>query len=65
MKTIIICLCALVAVTVARPEEKYTSKYDNINLKEILENRRLLIPYILCVLDQGKCTSEGKELKCK
>nr|AII01017.1 chemosensory protein [Dendrolimus houi] len=63
MKTVIVCLCVLVAVTVARPGDHYTDKYDKINIPEILNNRRLLIPYILCILDKGKCTAEGKELK--
>nr|AND82451.1 chemosensory protein 9 [Athetis dissimilis] len=56
-------LCALVVVVSARPETQYTNKYDNVNLDEILQNRRLLVPYIKCCLDQGKCTPDGKELK--
>ncbi|KAL4715026.1 hypothetical protein ACJJTC_003177 [Scirpophaga incertulas] len=55
-------LC-LVAMATARPEEKYTDKYDNINLDEILENKRLLQAYVNCVLDKGKCSPEGKELR--
>ncbi|XP_039759099.1 allergen Tha p 1-like [Pararge aegeria] len=61
MKTIIF-LFALVAVCLARPD-KYTDKYDNIDLDEIMDNRRLLLPYIKCLLDQGKCSPEAKELK--
>ncbi|XP_023942501.2 uncharacterized protein LOC112049010 [Bicyclus anynana] len=61
MKTIV-CLFALVAVCLAKPE-LYTDRYDNIDLDEILSNRRLLVPYIKCILDQGKCSPEGKELK--
>nr|ALT31612.1 chemosensory protein 30 [Cnaphalocrocis medinalis] len=41
----------------------YTDRYDNINVEEILENRKLLVPYIKCVLEQGRCTPEGKELR--
>nr|QEV81552.1 chemosensory protein 7 [Grapholita molesta] len=64
MKTIlIVCVLALAAVAYARPGDTYTDKFDNVNLDEILENRRLLIPYIKCVLEQGKCTPDGKELK--
>ncbi|CAH0590235.1 unnamed protein product [Chrysodeixis includens] len=63
MKSIII-LCLFVAVAVARPNEsRYTDRYDNINLNEILNNRRLLLPYLKCILDEGKCTPDGKELK--
>ncbi|XP_026740477.1 ejaculatory bulb-specific protein 3-like [Trichoplusia ni] len=41
----------------------YSTKYDNINLDEVLRNRRLLNGYMKCTLDQGPCTAEGKELK--
>lgn len=46
-------------------DDLYTDRYDNINIEEILSNRRLLIPYVKCILQQGRCTPEGKELKCK
>ncbi|CAH2089573.1 unnamed protein product [Euphydryas editha] len=59
----ILCLFALFAITFARPGDIYTDKYDNIDLDEILSNRRLLIPYIKCILDEGRCSPEGKELK--
>ncbi|PZC77869.1 hypothetical protein B5X24_HaOG200665 [Helicoverpa armigera] len=51
---------ALAAFAVA---ETYTDRYDNINIDEIIENRKLLVPYIKCVLEQGRCTPEGRELK--
>lgn len=60
----VVCLLSLAGVALAAPQ-KYTSKYDDINLDEILSNRRLLVPYVHCILDKGKCTPEGKELKCK
>ncbi|XP_013187518.2 allergen Tha p 1 [Amyelois transitella] len=60
---IVICLFAVVAAVVARPGEQYTDRFDNVNLDEILSNRRLLIPYVKCALDQAKCTPDGKELK--
>ncbi|XP_050352521.1 allergen Tha p 1-like [Nymphalis io] len=43
--------------------QQYTDRYDNIDIKEITTNRRLLSSYIKCVLDQGRCTPEGKEVK--
>ncbi|CAK1552543.1 unnamed protein product [Leptosia nina] len=58
-KLIVLC-CVLVAVFA---DEKYTDKYDGINLQEILDNRRLLLAYANCLLDKGKCSPEGKELK--
>ncbi|KAL0820529.1 hypothetical protein ABMA28_006383 [Loxostege sticticalis] len=63
MKTFVaICFLALAAMAAARPQT-YTDRYDTINLDEILQNKRLLVPYIKCILDQGRCTAEGKELK--
>ncbi|XP_063366508.1 ejaculatory bulb-specific protein 3-like isoform X1 [Cydia amplana] len=53
----------LVVASLALAEEKYTDKYDNIDLDEILDNKRLLQAYVNCILDKGKCTPEGKELK--
>ncbi|CAG4947252.1 unnamed protein product [Colias eurytheme] len=58
-KLFVLC-CLLVAVYA---DEKYTDKYDNINLQEILDNKRLLVAYSNCLLDKGKCSPEGKELK--
>nr|AND82446.1 chemosensory protein 4 [Athetis dissimilis] len=41
----------------------YTTKYDGIDLDEILNNDRLLTGYVNCLLDLGPCTADGKELK--
>ncbi|KAJ8717282.1 hypothetical protein PYW08_005681 [Mythimna loreyi] len=57
----VLLLCVVVAAVVA--EEQYTDKYDNIDLDEILSNKRLLEAYVNCVMERGKCTPEGKELK--
>ncbi|KAJ2948458.1 hypothetical protein O0L34_g7707 [Tuta absoluta] len=57
----LVVLCLVVAAAIA--EEKYDDKYDNVNVKEILANKRLLQAYIDCMLEKGKCTPEGKELK--
>ncbi|CAB3231650.1 unnamed protein product [Arctia plantaginis] len=51
-------------MALARPDDDhYTDRYDNVDLGEILSNNKLLIPYIKCMLDQGKCTPDAKELK--
>ncbi|XP_047000137.1 ejaculatory bulb-specific protein 3-like [Schistocerca americana] len=56
------CIVAVVAVSV-----KAEDKLDNLNVDEILNNDRLLKSYIQCVLDadDGKCTTEGKEIKSR
>nr|AMA98182.1 chemosensory protein [Blattella germanica] len=68
MKTLAIACLLVVAVTLAecariRRDDKYTTRYDNINIDEILSNDRVLKNYIKCLLDQGPCTAEGSELK--
>lgn len=45
--------------------DRYTTKYDNIDVDRIVASRRLLQNYVKCLLDQGPCTAEGKELKSK
>lgn len=53
----------LTVVVCALANEKYTTKYDNIDLDQILKSDRLLQNYVNCLLDQGSCTPDGKELK--
>nr|ACZ58026.1 chemosensory protein 8 [Adelphocoris lineolatus] len=43
--------------------DKYTDKYDNIDIDEILNNERLYKKYFDCILGNGKCTPDGTELK--
>ncbi|XP_058821010.1 ejaculatory bulb-specific protein 3-like [Topomyia yanbarensis] len=61
MKFIIIVL-ALVAL-VAAQDDKYTTKYDSIDVDEILKSDRLFSNYFKCLMDEGPCTPEGNELK--
>ncbi|XP_049815530.1 ejaculatory bulb-specific protein 3-like [Schistocerca nitens] len=60
-------LVAALAITAlaAADDEKYTTKYDNIDLDEVLANDRLMHQYELCFTeeDDGNCSPEGKELK--
>lgn len=53
----------VVVVAVARPEEKYTTKYDGVDVDEILKSDRLFNNYFKCLMDKGKCTPDGSELK--
>jgi len=50
-------------VAVVLAEEKYTTKYDNIDLDTILASERLLKNYVNCLLEKGSCTPDGKELR--
>lgn len=63
MKFTVAVLFALVAIAVARPQDSYTTKYDGIDLDEVLKSDRLFNNYYKCLLDKGKCTPDGSELK--
>lgn len=59
---IVAVIAVMVACVAARPEE-YTSKYDGIDLDEILKSDRLFNNYFKCLMEKGKCTPDGSELK--
>nr|QEI46802.1 chemosensory protein 4 [Galleria mellonella] len=63
MKLLVILMLLAVATLALAEESKYTDRYDNVNIDEILNNRRLLVAYVKCILETGRCTAEGKELK--
>ncbi|BET02282.1 Insect pheromone-Hypothetical protein family, A10/OS-D [Nesidiocoris tenuis] len=52
-------LCAVIVLA----DDTYTSKYDGINLNEVLKNERLYRAYFNCLANKGPCTREGKILK--
>ncbi|CAH0550945.1 unnamed protein product [Brassicogethes aeneus] len=61
MKTTIVLVFCFVAAAFA---DLYDTKYDNINLDDILRNEKLLDVYTNCLLDKGPCnTKEAKFLK--
>lgn len=57
--------CAVAVVLTKAQTNKYTNKYDNVNVDRILSNQRILNNYIKCLMEEGPCTSEGKELRSK
>lgn len=59
----VIAFAAVVAIAVARPDDKYTTKYDGVDIDEILKSDRLFNNYFKCLMDKGKCTPDGSELK--
>nr|WJJ63298.1 chemosensory protein 13 [Pachyrhinus yasumatsui] len=44
-------------------ENGYSSRYDNVDIDKILNNDRVLSNYIKCLMEEGPCTPEGKELR--
>ncbi|XP_049831892.1 ejaculatory bulb-specific protein 3-like [Schistocerca gregaria] len=63
MQALTLFLVALAAVVASAAA--YTTKYDNIDLDEILANERLLKKYHECLVSDAdsSCTPDGKELK--
>lgn len=63
------CLVALFTFNIAtikadkEVETKYDIKYDNVDIDEVLKSERLLTNYIKCLLEEGPCTEDGRELK--
>ncbi|KAJ8925793.1 hypothetical protein NQ315_009643 [Exocentrus adspersus] len=62
MKVAVIVLVAAFCALVYADSE-YTTKYDNIDLDEILRNDRLLKAYYECLEGTKTCTKDGLELK--
>nr|UMT69262.1 chemosensory protein 10 [Ophraella communa] len=61
MKTFVVCIFAAGFFLIHA--EKYTTKYDNVDVDSIIKSDRLLLNYVNCLLDRGKCTPDGLELK--
>nr|WJJ63288.1 chemosensory protein 2 [Pachyrhinus yasumatsui] len=62
MKLYIFLIVAVTGLVLAE-ESKYTTKYDNVDLEEIVKSDRLMKNYVNCLLEKGKCTPDGAELK--
>ncbi|CAH2089626.1 unnamed protein product [Euphydryas editha] len=60
MKLLIV--LAFVAVVAARPEDDY-NRYENFDVDEVINNKRLFKAYVDCLQGVGKCTPEGHDLK--
>lgn len=63
-------LCVLYLLCVNGDESKppavssgYETKYDNIDLNDLLRNDRLRKNYVKCLLNEGRCTPDALELK--
>lgn len=54
---------SLILLSSAANADKYNSKYDDINLDEVLKSERLIQNYIKCLLNEGPCTPDAKMLK--
>lgn len=43
----------------------YMTRWDKVNLDEILESKRLLHHYFRCLMGKGPCPPDGQELRRK
>ncbi|XP_050078623.1 ejaculatory bulb-specific protein 3-like [Anopheles maculipalpis] len=59
-QTLLLFVTTIVGVLIA---ETYVTKYDNIDLEEIFNSKRLMDNYMNCLKDVGPCTPDGRELK--
>jgi hypothetical protein len=41
----------------------YTGRFDNVDVDQILKSDRLFSNYYKCLMDKGRCTPDGQELK--
>lgn len=51
------------AVATPAKDASYTTKYDNIDVDQVLASKRLVTSYVQCLLDKKPCTPEGAELR--
>lgn len=65
MKTTFCCLLVAVCLALVAADKSYTSRFDNVDVDSVLTNHRVLNNYIKCLMDNGPCTPEGRELKSK
>lgn len=63
--TLLLLLLLVAVLATAEKPKGYTTKYDDVDVERILSNGRILTNYIKCLMDEGPCTPEGRELKSK
>lgn len=67
ISVLLLSLCVLVSVVAGDNETDensgYDTKYDSIDLNELLKNDRLRKNYVKCLLNEGPCTPDGQELR--
>ena len=63
--TLLLLLLLVAVLATAEKPKVYSTKYDSVDVERILSNGRILTNYIKCVMDEGPCTPEGRELKSK
>uniref|UniRef100_R4FKV6 Putative insect pheromone-binding family n=1 Tax=Rhodnius prolixus TaxID=13249 RepID=R4FKV6_RHOPR len=57
----VVMLAALVACSLAA--DRYNTKYDHLDLDQILNNERIYKKYLECLIRRGKCTPDARDLR--
>lgn len=66
MKCVIVLFFLVGAIlSINADDEKYSSKYDTIDVDSILNNERLVKQHHECLMDRATCTKDLAELKSK
>lgn len=68
LSVLLLCLSVFASVVAGdnKTEENgsgYDTRFDNIDLNDMLKNDRLRKNYVKCLLNEGPCTPDGQELK--
>ena len=58
-------LFLILVLIIKAEEQKYTTKYDNVDVDEVLKSERLVSNYVGCLMDKNPCTPDAAELKSK
>lgn len=61
----VVCQAAPQTAVVDKYPNGYPTKFDNINLDGILNSKRLLSSYVVCLTEGKNCSPEGRTLKGK
>lgn len=62
-RLVVLVVAVLTAAGAAAELEKYSTKFDYLNVDQILKNNRLVKSYYNCLVDLGPCTQEGFEFR--
>ncbi|KAL5285948.1 hypothetical protein ACFFRR_007561 [Megaselia abdita] len=55
--------CCFTEDQVETTKKPYDTKFDNIDIDDVLKNERLLKNYVKCLQSEGPCTPDGKMLR--
>lgn len=61
--TIAYCVVSMVASDLTKPVNMYSTKFDSIDIDQILKNDRLVTYFYKCLMGTGKCSQDGEEAK--